>query len=254
MCPDDASRHLLPCRWRFSVELFSAMVDKNNLAWRLVRRGLAGPLITTALLFIPAGSLRFWQGWVVTGLGFGALVCFGIYFHRHDPEVIGRRLLRKEKLDEQRRIIALWRILGASSLVLAGLDHRLGWSGTLLSPVPLWLELLSMALIFAAYILHFEVLKANRFAASVIQIEAGQSVSAAGPYGLIRHPMYLGFAVIALFTPLALGSFIALPCGVLIIGIIICRLLNEEKFLRRDLAGYPDYCRQTRHRLIPFVW
>lgn len=230
------------------------MADKNNPAWRLVRRGLAGPLITAALLFIPAGSFRFWQGWVVTGLGFSAVMCFGIYFHRRDPDVLERRLLRKEKLDEQRRIIALWRILGATSLVLAGLDHRLGWSGAFLKPVPVWLELFSMALILGAYILHFRVLKANRFAASVIQIEAGQSVSATGPYGVIRHPMYLGFAMMALFTPLALGSFIALPAGVLIIGIIICRLLNEEKFLRRDLAGYPDYCRHTRHRLIPFVW
>jgi protein-S-isoprenylcysteine O-methyltransferase Ste14 len=227
---------------------------KKNLILRMLRRGLVGFSGLAALLFLPAGSLRFWQGWALVIMECSGAVCFCIYFYRRDPQVLERRLLRKEKLNEQKLIILLWKALGALSVLLAGYDYRFGWSRACLRPVPVWLELLSLLLILCGYILHFQVLKANRFAASIIQTETGQSVAVGGPYSLIRHPMYFEFAVMGLFRPLALGSFIALPISVLIIPLIIFRLLNEEKFLRRDLAGYPDYCQQTRYRLIPFVW
>jgi len=230
------------------------MSDKNNLSRRLVRRGLKRLPIVAALLFVPAGSLKFWQAWALMILQISVGVCFCVYFYKRDPQVLERRLLRKEKLKEQRLIIALWKVLAAVSLVLAGLDYRFGWSRAFLEPVPVWLELFSLLFVLAGQMLLFQTLKANRFAARVIQIEPGQSVTATGPYGIIRHPMYLGAAVMGLFTPLALGSYIALPACLLLVPIIIFRLLNEEKFLRRDLAGYAEYCGRTRYRLIPFVW
>ena len=147
-----------------------------------------------------------------------------------------------------------WRLLGASSLVLAGYDHRFQWSRTVLKPVPFWLELLSLLFIAGGHILFFQVVKTNSFAASVIQVEASQPVITSGPYGLVRHPMYLGFALMTVFTPLALGSFIALPVSTFILPMIAWRLLNEEKMLRGALPGYVEYCRQTRCRLIPYVW
>jgi protein-S-isoprenylcysteine O-methyltransferase Ste14 len=232
------------------------MPEKNNpnLLRRWGRRGLWGLLIISALIFVPAGSLRFWQGWALLAVQFGAGTGFSFYFYNRDPQVLERRLLRKETLTEQKLIIILWKALGGTSLVVSGLDHRHGWSGTFLDPVPVWLEVLSLLFILGAYALHFQVLKANPFAASVIQIEAGQSVSATGLYGRIRHPMYLGFAVMGVFTPLALGSFVGFAISLLIIPTIVFRLLNEERFLRRDLAGYTEYCRRTPYRLIPLVW
>lgn len=228
------------------------MSDKQKLVRRVVLRGLAGALLMGALLFLPSHTMHFWQAWALMGVHYTATACFCTYFYQRDRATLERRMLTRENLLTQRIVIVLWRIISATSVVLAALDHRLGWSRT--SPVPLWMELLSLLVIAGAHCLYFEVLKANRFAASVIQVESCQSVSATGPYGIIRHPMYLAFATMAIFTPLALGSFVALPVALLVVPMIVLRLLNEEKFLRRDLAGYEDYCRQTRRRLVPLIW
>ena len=118
----------------------------------------------------------------------------------------------------------------------------------------MWLALLALLLILGGYLVFFEVMKANRFAASIIQVEAAQTVIATGPYRFIRHPMYSGSTIIWLATPLALGSLVALPVFALLMPVIIFRLLNEEKFLRRELPGYSEYCQRTPHRLIPLVW
>ena len=207
-----------------------------------------------AALFGSAGSVRFWQAWTFLAVNLTAAICACAYFHRRNPALLERRLLKKETLIAQKFIMLIWRLLAGSSLVLAGYDHRIQWSRTVLKPVPVGLELLSLLFIAGGHVLFFRVLKANSFAASVIQVEASQPVVTSGPYGLVRHPMYLGFAIMTVFTPLALGSFIALPVSMLIVPILALRVLNEEKMLRRDLPGYVEYCRHTRWRLIPRVW
>lgn len=230
------------------------MQKKASLASRSVRRGLMVIALDLTFLFIPAGTLRFWQAWAIVGIECGALLWSFFYFSRRAPEVVERRLLKKEKQKEQKIVLIIWRILGAASTVVAGLDHRFGWSASFYRPVPLWLELAAMLTVLGGYILYFEVLKANRFAASVIQTETGQTVISTGPYGIIRHPMYVSFLMANFAAPLALGSFVALPISFLVVPVVIFRLVNEEKLLRRDLAGYAAYCQKTRRRLIPFVW
>jgi len=231
-----------------------AIPEKGNLLRRLIRRGVLGLLIYSAVIFGTARSFDFWQAWAYMILEFGAMACFSTYFYRNDRQVMERRMLRREPLNAQKFILWLWKVVAGASFVLAGCDHRFGWSREFLEPVPVWLEVMSLLLILGAHVLNFQVLKANRFAASVIQIEAGQSVAATGPYRFVRHPMYVAFAVMGLFAPLALGSFVALAVSAFVIPVIIFRLLNEEKLLQCDLPGYADYCRQTRYRLIPFVW
>jgi len=137
---------------------------------------------------------------------------------------------------------------------LCGLDHRLGWSRTCLAPVPWWLTWLALLAYAGSYFLLIPVCNANRFAASIIQIEAGQTVADRGPYRLVRHPMYSVSLLIWLWIPLALGSFVVLPAVAVIVPVLVLRLLNEEKMLRRELPGYVDYCQRTRYRLIPLVW
>ncbi|MGA9450962.1 MAG: isoprenylcysteine carboxylmethyltransferase family protein [Verrucomicrobiia bacterium] len=230
------------------------MPDGKSLKSRLVRRGLLAVLLLAAMLFIPAGTLKFWQGWafMISNLISSALVV--IYFFKRDPQLLERRLLNREKISEQRLVQKLGGLIFFPSFLLPGLDYRFGWSRTFPGPVPLWLTLLALALIVGCQFLFFQVLNVNRFAARVIQVEAGQTVASTGPYRLVRHPMYLGLVVLYLCAPLALGSFIALPAFALLIPVVVFRLLNEEKILRHDLPGYSEYCRHTRFRLVPFVW
>jgi len=206
------------------------------------------------LLFPPAGTFRYWQGWGFWSVSFLFPLLLAILFYKRDPQLLERRLLRKETVPEQKRLIHLGKFLSLPAYLLPGFDQRLGWSRKWTGPVPGWLTLLALLGILGTYILLLWVMNTNRFAASVIQVEAGQRVITDGPYRLVRHPMYLGFVAAWLLTPLALGSFVTTPAFLPLIPLLIFRLLNEEKILRRELASYPEYCARTRHRLIPFVW
>jgi protein-S-isoprenylcysteine O-methyltransferase Ste14 len=202
-----------------------------------------------ASLFIPAGSLVFWQGWAYLIICFVPALFALVYFYKHDPELIKRRTLFREKVREQKCIMTLVYVIWPIAFLLPGLDHRFGWSH-----LPLWLTILSQAVVLGGYLMTFWVTKVNRFAARTIRVEPGQPVISDGPYRIVRHPMYLGMCVMWLFTPLALGSYRTLPAFALLVPLIVLRLLNEEKVLREELPGYPEYCLHTHFRLVPFVW
>ena len=201
------------------------------------------------LLFLPAGSFRFWQAWVYIGIMFLPGLLVFAYFYKRDPQVLERRSLLKENVPEQRRIMGVIYVTWLVALLLPGFDHRYGWSR-----LPLWLTVLSEVIVLSGYLTTFWVVKKNRFAARTIQVEHGQEVISNGPYRVVRHPMYLGICIMWLFTPLALGSYFTLPAFALLMPLIMLRLLNEERVLRQELAGYTEYCSQTRFRLVPFVW
>jgi protein-S-isoprenylcysteine O-methyltransferase Ste14 len=225
-----------------------------SLKAKLVLRALIGLPLMAAILFIPAGSLRFWQGWALLSLMVVSGLVFVIYYYKRDPRFLESRLLMREKISEQKLIMKLMRLVFFSSYLLAGLDYRLGWSRLFLRPVPLWLTVLSLVLVLGSDLFLFWVFHVNRFAASIIQVGAGQAVISTGPYRIVRHPMYFGMIVMWLFIPLALGSYFAWPAFALLIPGIVWRLLNEERVLRRELPGYAEYCLRTRFRLIPFLW
>lgn len=225
----------------------------KNLLSRLVRWSLIGQLVLAVLLFVP-GTLKFWQGWAFLAVNLAVGIFFCANFYKRDPEFLARRLLRKEKIGTQKFIMFILKNVSVIAYVLCGLDHRFGWSRNYLAPVPWWLT--SMALLFFAvsYLLFIPICNANRFAASIIQVEAGQIVADRGPYRLVRHPMYSVSLLVWLWLPLALGSFVVLPAVALLTPVLVLRLLNEEKILRRELPGYAEYCLRTRYRLIPYVW
>jgi len=221
------------------------MTLKSRLALRfLLALGVLG-----ALLFIPAGSLRFWQGWVYIATSFVPGLLAFTYFYKHDPQLIERRMQFREKVREQKRIMALVYVAWSFAFVLPGLDHRFGWSHS-----PLWLTIFSQAVALCGFGMTLWVMKVNRFASRTIEVEPGQELISSGPYRIVRHPMYLGGCAMWLFTPLALGSYLTLPAFVLLIPLIVFRLLNEEKVLRQELPGYSEYCLHTRFRLVPFLW
>jgi protein-S-isoprenylcysteine O-methyltransferase Ste14 len=225
-----------------------------TLQSRLALRFLAVLPLLAAILFLPAGSLRFWQAWLFMILFYGTSLYLAFYFLRRDPRLLERRLQTREKAAEQRLFKILWIPLWIGALAVPGLDYRFGWSNRSLGGVPLWLTLLAQALVLCAYILVFQVLKFNSFAAATIQVESGQRVISDGPYRIVRHPMYSGIVLLVVSAPLALGSYFALPVSLLLIPVLVYRLVNEEKMLRQELAGYAEYCRRTRYRLVPYLY
>lgn len=182
-------------------------------------------------------------------LFFSASLFLAIYFLRHDPQLLERRLETKEQVRAQKLFKRLWIPVWVCGLAIPGLDFRIGWS-----VVPIWLTLLSQTLVVCAYVLVFLVLKANSFASSIVRVEKEQKVISCGPYSLVRHPMYSAILILILFTPTALGSYLTLPVFALLIPLLIFRLLNEEKILRNELYGYSGYCLRTRFRIVPFLF
>jgi protein-S-isoprenylcysteine O-methyltransferase Ste14 len=175
---------------------------------RLILRFLIVIVVFGALLFIPAGSLRFWQGWVYILTSFVSALFAFAYFYRHDPELIERRMQFKEKVPEQKRLMALVYTAWLIAFMLPGLDHRFGWSH-----LPLWVTVFSQVVVIGGYAMTFWVSKVNTFAARTIQVEPDQKVISSGPYRLVRHPMHSGVCAMWLFTPLALGSYCSASAG-----------------------------------------
>ncbi len=225
-----------------------------TLGTKAILKSLMVMSLLAVLLFLPAGSLRFWQGWVFLAVVSSGALCPVLYLLRRDPRLLERRMQSKEKTSEQKLFKILWIPLWVGVVALPGLDYRFGWSRDSLGAVPLWLTLLAQALVLCGYFVVFQVLRANTFASATIQVEAGQRVISDGPYRIVRHPMYSGIVLMVLFAPLALGSYGALPISLLLIPVLVFRLVNEEKMLRQELAGYAEYCRRTRFRLVPFVY
>jgi protein-S-isoprenylcysteine O-methyltransferase Ste14 len=229
-------------------------MQKMSLGLRVAVRFVLVLLVAASIVFLPAGTLRFWQGWALLAVIILPSGLAYLYFLKHDPQLVERRIQNKETVSEQKWLIRLSGPPFVAISTLPGFDVRWGWSRTLLGAVPLWMTLLSLAMICAGFLGVFWVLKVNSFAARTIHVEAGQKVISTGPYRLVRHPMYSASMVLWLFIPLALGSWVAWPFFALLAPFYALRLLSEEKVLRQELPGYPDYCLRTRYRLIPFVW
>lgn len=227
---------------------------KMSLGLRLGLGLSVGLILAFAALFVPAGTLDYWQGWAFLAVFFVPNAFTFIYFLKRDPEFLERRLRNKERFDEQKLLLRWGKPFYLIAFLLPGCDYRWGWSRTLAGDVPLWLTVFSLAMVLGSLLLIFWVLYVNRFASRTVEVEAGQTVISLGPYRMVRHPYYFATVMMWLFTPLVLGSWIALPAFVLLIPFYVIRLINEEKVLRTQLAGYTEYCQRTRYRLIPLVW
>jgi protein-S-isoprenylcysteine O-methyltransferase Ste14 len=225
-----------------------------SLKSRVVLRLSLGMPMFAAALFVPAGTWRYWQAWVFLAFALPFLLFAFSYLYKHDREMLERRMRTKEKIKEQRLLVRLLRPAFVAAFLIPGLDHRLGWSRTLLGDVPVWLSLIAELLVAGSWLMIFWVFRVNNFAGRTIEVEAGQPVISSGPYALVRHPMYAASVVMWLFLPLALGSYVAWPVFALLIPFYVYRLLNEEKFLRKELPGYSEYCLRTRFRLVPYLW
>ena len=225
-----------------------------SLGSRLAVRIVVGMLVVGMMLFLPAGTLRFWQGWAYLAVWFIPGLVFSLYFYKRDPRLVERRLESKEKEKEQKVVMGVVYVVFLLAYLIAGLDFRFGWTYRWTGPVPLCLEIASLTTVLASYLMTIWVMDVNRYAARTIRVEAGQKVVSAGPYKWVRHPMYFGLLMMMLATPLALGSYVALPIFALVLPALMFRLLHEEKVLYRELPGYAEYWEGTPYRLIPYIW
>lgn len=210
--------------------------------------------IAVAVLFLTAGSFRFWQGWLYLAVLFIGSLAISVYCYCYDRPLFERRLKRREKSSRQKLLRRIFQPIFLAALLLSALDYRFRWSRNYLGGVPVWLVLLSQLLVLGGFVVVFLAMRANSFASATIQVESGQTTITSGPYALVRHPFYTGMVMFVLFSAPALGSYFAWPVFVLYILFFVLRILDEEKLLRQELPGYADYCLRTPFRLVPHIW
>jgi protein-S-isoprenylcysteine O-methyltransferase Ste14 len=223
-----------------------------KLATQAVVSSLIAFAVFIALVFVPAGTFDYWQGWLFIALLVVASAGPAIYLGVKNPAALERRM-RGGPLAESRtaqKIASSGTLLSLpAAMVITALDHRFGWSS-----VPAAISLIGDVLVLVGVAISFLVIIQNSYAAANITVEAEQQVVSTGLYGLVRHPMYVGMLIFLAGTPLALGSYWGLV--VLILGVIVFafRILDEEKMLEEELNGYIDYTREVQYRLVPHVW
>jgi protein-S-isoprenylcysteine O-methyltransferase Ste14 len=204
------------------------------------------------LLFLPAGTVQYWQAWVFLAVFFGASLLITLYLMEKDPALLKRRLSAGPMAEKERtqKFVMLYASLGfIALLVVPALDHRFVWSS-----VPLYLVIAADALTALGFYIIFLVYKENTFTSATIEVAADQKVISTGPYAIVRHPMYAGSLLYLFGMPLALGSFWGLLVFAAMLPALKWRLINEEKFLAKNLPGYTEYCAKVRWRLIPEVF
>ena len=208
-----------------------------------------GLVLVGLLIFLPAGTLHYFNGWLLTGLLFVPMLIAGFVMFFKDPAFLARRLDAKEKQAAQKGVLALSGLMFIGGFVIAGLDFRFGWSR-----MPDWVVAAASVLFIIAYLLYAEVMRENAYLSRTVKVEEGQRVVDTGLYGIVRHPMYMATVLLFTMIPLVLGSWYSLIVFAFYPGIIIIRLKNEEDLLTRELPGYPEYKQKVKFRLIPFIW
>lgn len=210
---------------------------------------LSGLFLVGAMLFWPAGGFDYLNGWLFCGLLFVPMLILGAVLFVKSPDLLRKRLDSREKEKTQQGVIAWSGLFFFVGFVLAGLDHRFGWSH-----VPTWLVITAAAILLISYALYAEVMRENAYLSRKVEVQEGQHVVDTGLYGIVRHPMYAVTLWLFLSIPLVLGSWYALICFAVYPILIVVRLLNEEKVLTEGLEGYAEYKKKVRYRLIPFIW
>lgn len=222
----------------------------------LVLRALAGLFFLTVvialLLFLPAGTLHYWQAWMFLITFFIAVLLITVYLIKNDPKLLERRMKAgpaAEKERNQKMIQSAAQGAFILMFIIPALDIRFGWS-----PVPAYISIFGDALVVLGLFIVFLVFKENSFTSAIISVDSNQRVITTGPYHVVRHPMYCGAMIMLLGTPLALGSWWGLFACIPIFVVIVVRLLDEERFLLKNLEGYKKYSNNTRFHLIPYIW
>ena len=224
------------------------MMD-TKLFFQALSKFLIGFIIICMLLFIPAGTLDYPNGWLFIVLLFIPMFFAGIVMLFKSPDLLRRRLNAKEEEKEQKTVILLSGIIFLVAFILAGLNFRYGWF-----KLPTVLIIISSVIFLIAYIMYAEVLRENEYLSRTVEVSENQKVVDSDLYGIVRHPMYTSTIFLFLSMPLVLDSIFSFIVMLVYPIIIIFRIRNEEKVLENELAGYEEYKEKVKYKLIPFLW
>ena len=210
---------------------------------------MVGVVLVGVLVFLPAGTLDFFNGWLLMSTLFIPIFIAGIVMVFRAPDLLQKRLKAKEESNEQSLVVKLSGLMFLTGFIVAGLDFRFGWLS-----LPPAVSIVAAVLFLLAYLLYAEVLRENKYLSRTIEGQEGQTVISTGLYGIVRHPMYSATLLLFLSMPLILGSVYALLIFLSYPFIIAKRIVHEEAFLEKELVGYSDYKKKVKYRLIPFIW
>ena len=221
----------------------------KKLLFQAISKFFFGLAVIALLLFLPAGTLRYWNAWLLIGILFVPMFFAGIVMMLRNPELLKKRLNAKENEDEQKTVILLSGIMFLAAFVVAGLNHRFGWI-----VMPRWTVIAAACVFLAAYLMYAEVLRENVYLSRTVEVQEHQKVIDTGLYGVVRHPMYAATVFLFLSMGLVLGSPISFVILLFYLPIIAKRIRNEEAVLAQGLDGYQAYKEKVRYKVIPFIW
>ena len=210
---------------------------------------LLGLVLVGLLVFLPAGTMDFFNGWLLIAVLFVPMLIAGVVMAISSPGLLRKRLNAKEKESEQKSVVAMSGIMFIAAFVVAGLNYRYSWI-----VMPPWVVWSAVALLLLSYAMYAEVLRENAYLSRNIEVQQGQKVVDTGLYGIVRHPMYTATIILFLSMPLVLGSLPSFVIMLAYIPLIVKRIKNEEKVLIDGLDGYEESCKRVKYRIIPFVW
>jgi len=221
----------------------------KELLIQAILKLLSGIILLGVLLFLPAGTLDFWQAWLLMGILFVPMFFAGLVMMRKSPELLRKRLNMREEQAEQKTVILLSGLMFLAAFIVAGLNRRFQWI-----VLPDAVSYAAAVVFLLAYLLYAEVLRENAYLSRTVEVQENQKVIDTGLYGFVRHPMYMSTLLLFLSMPLVLGSLFSFLITLLYIPIIAKRIRNEEQVLEEGLDGYREYRMRVRYKVIPFVW
>jgi len=222
---------------------------RSKLLQKTIRTYFMALLFTGLIIFLPACTLKFWNGWLYIGTLFIPMIFVLVYLWVKNQDLLEKRLKTREKEETQKTYLVLSIVVLFATYIIPGLDFQFHWSA-----VPLWLVLVSTGIVLCGYILFFAAMNQNTYASRVVEVQENQKLIETGLYAVVRHPMYLAGLILYGFSPLVLGSYVALIPMVFLPVLLVIRIRNEEKVLSDGLTGYKEYMKKVKYRLIPYIW
>ena len=220
-----------------------------KLFFEAIIKFVLGVVIIGLLIFVPANTINYWNGYLFMGLLFIPMFIAGIIMMVKSPNLLQKRLNAKEEQNEQKQVVKLSGLMFLVGFIIAGLNYRFAWI-----VIPKSIVIISSVTFILSYIIYAEVLRENAYLSRTIEVQENQKVIDTGLYGIVRHPMYAATVLLFLSMPLVLGSVISFIIFLAYPFIIAKRIKNEEEVLEKELKGYSEYKKKVKYKIIPFIW